>query len=267
MSRTKIPGSPPGDLTPPEAKARRYRLELSFAGIIGYGLGLVALCTWVFVLGVMVGGGVRLVNPQDFSLKGELLRFMGLGKEIPPPPEDFAETWESPQKMMESLRYYEDLTQKGNHPSGGPPSQPSLAPAQPSPATPHSSTQAAPPTHPPIKAAKEAKEAKPPPPPAPPVNTPPPLSSVGQEHFTILVASLRDQDNLKRLVEQLRTKGYSPRVEPLDLKEGGKWNRVLVGTFANREEALRFMNEFNRKEHLEGMVMRETRGSLPASGR
>jgi len=35
-------------------------------------------------------------------------------------------------------------------------------------------------------------------------------------------------------------------------KRQRRWNRVLVGSFGSRDEALRFAAEFNRKEHMEG---------------
>jgi cell division septation protein DedD len=78
------------------------------------------------------------------------------------------------------------------------------------------------------------------------------------EHFTVLVSSLKDADNAQKLVEQLRAKGYSSRIENLNLGGSGRWNRVLIGTFKNREEALRFASEFNRKERMEGLVIRES---------
>ena len=70
---------------------------------------------------------------------------------------------------------------------------------------------------------------------------------------------MKEPDNAQRLLDQLRGKGYAPRVETVNLGGSGQWNRVLVGYFATREEAMRFAAEFNRKEKMEALVVRETR--------
>ena len=33
-----------------------------------------------------------------------------------------------------------------------------------------------------------------------------------------------------------------------------KWNRILIGSFPSREAAVKFADEFNRKENLEALV-------------
>ena len=79
------------------------------------------------------------------------------------------------------------------------------------------------------------------------------------EHYTLLAASLRDAGNAERLVKELKAKGYKPSMETIDMPESGRWSRVLVGSFDTREEALKFAAHFNRKENVEGLVIRVER--------
>jgi cell division septation protein DedD len=78
----------------------------------------------------------------------------------------------------------------------------------------------------------------------------------GNEQHTLLVASLRNQDNAQKLTQQLRSKGYDPQLETLDKPDDGRWYRVLVGSFKSRDEAQRFAAEFNKRENLQGIAIR-----------
>ena len=156
--------------------------------------------------------------------------------------------------MLQTLDYYADLTQSDapTAPSlrhlptipASPPKQPAPETPSPKPKAPGEQSQ---PNKDPRSAAPQQASA--------PESGPPGSAS---EHFTLLVSSLKDADNAQKLVEQLRSKGYSPRIETLNMGGSGRWNRVLVGFFKSRDEALRFASEFNRKEHTEGLVIRES---------
>jgi len=269
-------------------KEKRVRLELSAKQVFLGCIGLIVVLSWMFAFGILVGRGLPMVSSKDFSLRAEFIRFMGLGREIPPPPEDVAMTWEDPKKMLEALNYYEDLT-KGGSP-GAPFSAPAPTPAKPdapvASAAPPKKAAAEPSNQPqnqnqaqsqsssssqnpnptrspkPLPAGQPASEqpekggpAKNVSKKAPPPEAPAPDN--GAEHFTLLIASLRDTEKAKLLVDQLRSKGHTARLEALNLDGSGHWNRVLVGSFKNREEALRFSADFNRKEQMEALVIRE----------
>ena len=75
----------------------------------------------------------------------------------------------------------------------------------------------------------------------------------------MLAASLKDSSNAERLVNKLQAKGYTPTMETIDMPESGRWTRVLVGSFDSREEALKFAAQFNRKENVQGLVIRVDR--------
>ncbi|HOV86897.1 MAG TPA: SPOR domain-containing protein [Syntrophobacteraceae bacterium] len=264
MSRSKGRNVP--DPAEPDRAPKRHRVEFSTKHVFTGLFALVLVLAWMFMLGVLAGRGLPLIDSEDLSLRAHLVRFIGLDKEVAPERPDAAETWDSPKKMLETLSYYEDLAQKESPPAPEtdqpapaapqPRNSSKTSPAEKTPATPDASKaggkdKAAPPKtakETPKEATKEAaKEAV--------KEAPPPEIAAG--HFTLLIASLRDAENAQKLVEQLKSKGYPSRLEPLDLQESGRWNRILVGSFQSREEALRFAADFNRKERLEGLVIRE----------
>jgi cell division septation protein DedD len=237
---------------------KKLRLELGRGKLLLCALGLTLSLSWMFVFGVVVGRGIPLVSLGDSSLRAEFLRFLGLGRQTPVPPENAAETWE-PQKVLESLNYFEDLTQKNV--SIGVPVKPSVTSpeAPPAPAGPSDASMKPvkdPNGVPPKKKAQPANQVAAEPEKSAATDSGP-KGNAG-EQFTLLVGSLKDRENAQKLMEQLRTKGYQPRLESLDLSGAGRWNRVLVGTFKNRDEAMRFAAEFNRKERMEGLIIRES---------
>jgi cell division septation protein DedD len=262
MARSKMKESHPEQSTASK-EPRKYRFEVGLGRMLLFSLSLILAMAWMFTLGVLVGRGTPLVSNLDLSWKGEFLRFVGLGKEMPEIPENVAETWDDPQKMLESLSYYEDLTQQGGGaPTIEPAPSPPASPAPAKPQTPVTPVPAPPVTAPPPVAAAS---------PAPPLpqekakipesdttsaNSEPPGNL--SEHYTLLIASLKDVENANRMLDQLKTKGYAPRIEAIDLHGGGRWNRVLVGSFQSREEAMKFAADFNRKERMEGLVIRES---------
>jgi cell division septation protein DedD len=264
MTRPKLVVIHPdqADNTRTSRDSKRYRFELSRGRLLLYFSGFIMALCWMFVLGILVGRGVALVSSEDVSIRGEFMRFLGLEKQMGQPAPKAAETWGDPKKMLESLNYYEDLTQKAGTPA-----------IAPKPGT-HDLTSPAPVTEPIKESAKEsvAKRFSAPPPSQSQVPaekpvlpepekltkaTPPPPASLSAEQFTLLVASLKDPENAQRLMDQLKEKGYTPKLEALDLNGGGRWNRVLVGSFQSREVALKFAAEFNKKESMEGLVIRD----------
>ncbi len=243
------------DQDEPVKKPKRYRIELGFKEVFFYAFGLFVALAWMFVFGILIGRGIPLVSSDEISLSAHLMRFLGLGKQVVRQPQpETAETFSSPQEMLQALDYYKDLTQGDapNTPTLRPlPTMPTTQPKQPTPETPGPKTKA------PGEQPQPSKDPRGPPSLQAPAPEPRPPATAS-EHFTLLVSSLKDADNAQKLVEQLRAKGYSPRIETLNLSGSGRWNRVLIGFFQNREEALRFASEFNRKEHTEGLVIRES---------
>ncbi len=259
MSRPKLflVNSEQPDTSRPSREGKRYRFDLSRKKFVFCVTGLVVTLCWMFILGVLVGRGIALVSSEDFTVRAEFFRFLGLGKQAGQSAPRAAETWGDPKKMLESLNYYEDLTHTGANPATVSPPKTAedddagLAAAPPAAVIP-------PPE--PVKETppkRQVSQAQPQAPSEKTAKAAPPTAAVSVEQFTLLVASLKDPENAQRLIDQLALKGYSPRLETLDLHGGGRWSRVLVGSFLSREAALKFAAEFNRKENMEGLVIRE----------
>ena len=253
------PNEPPSSPAASETRAPRVKIEMSVTRAFAYGFLLFTALSWMFVFGILIGRGLPLVTSEESSYKADFMRFLGLGREKEPVAQNAAESWDNPRKVREdqkkilqSLNYYEDLTQK----SIPVPSQdtPPAAVAGKGPSVDLAKQKQ---KIPPVQAepAPVTEAAKPAPTTTIPEAAPPP--SIG-EHFTLLIASLRDVDNAQRMVEQLKSKGYPARLESIDLNGGGRWNRVLVGSFESRDGAMRFASDFNRKERTEGLVIRES---------
>ena len=224
---------------------RKYRFDLSRNKLILYTSSLVLALCFMFTLGILVGRGVAMVSSDDSSIKGQFLQFLGLGKQTAQPSAKAAQTWEDPRKMLESLNYYEDLTHKGGAPLAAMPKA-----IEPAPAAPVTDSAKELVKEPARRAAAPKQPAE-----KPPALQPDKPRTVGlaAEQYTLLVASLKETD-AQVLIEKLRSRGYSPRIETLDLG-AAKWNRILVGSFPSREAAIVFADEFNRKEKLEALVM------------
>ncbi len=232
---------------------RKFRLEVGKKRLIFYTVCFAAALCWMFFLGVLAGKGTALVSSKDVSVRAQLMRFLGLSKPDAPPAPRAAQTWEEPKKILDSLNYYQDLTRK--EPSAEVPAPP-LAEDE----SGRGRNDSAPSRQVSEKTAAVKPRAAVAPAPAPePEKAPEPVPSgtvSPGEHFTLLVSSLQNPSNAQRLMAQLKAKGYDPRLETLDLN--GTWNRVLVGSFQSREAALKFAAEFNRKEKMEGLVIRES---------
>jgi len=223
---------------------RKHRFDLSSNKLVFVTSSFVLALCFMFTLGMLVGRGVALVSSDDSSLKGHFLRFLGLGKQTGQPSAGAAQTWEDPRKMLESLNYYEDLTHKGGAPLTSLPKA-----IEPAPAAPVIETAKEPAKDTSRRAASRQPAEK------PPVPQPekPQKAGLPAEQYTLLVASMKETD-AQGLIEKLKVRGYSPRIETLDLG-ATKWNRILIGSFPSREAAIVFADQFNQKENLEALVM------------
>jgi cell division septation protein DedD len=265
MSLSKTPRNPSISANPtpqrnpqPESSRRsaagkprkRYRFEWSLVQLLLFGCGTVVVMVWMFAFGVLVGRDLPLADGDDQSLRGQVVRFMGLPHKGARALQDPVTAVEDPSKLLEELDYHKALTQKPETSAeAAPPKGESAAVKRSGSKTPGSDVAVRPSSK------------------APSLGEPPqdrkddaasgPTAPVNEAH-ALLVASLRSEENAQKLVQQLRAKGYDARLQTLDKSEGGRWYRVIVGSFKNREEAQRFAAEFNKREKAQGMAVRVT---------
>ena len=77
---------------------RGYHFDLSRNKLIFYASCFVLSLCFMFTLGILVGRGVSLVGPDDFSMKGKFLRFLGLEEQTGQPSPVAAETSGRPKE-------------------------------------------------------------------------------------------------------------------------------------------------------------------------
>lgn len=263
MSLTKMPRSSAGRTNPPLHRdsqperagasgtgksVKRYRFDWSLFQLLMFGCGAIVVMVWMFAFGILVGRDLPLADSDDQSLRGRVVRLMGLpqkeAKGVPVP----VANAEDPNKLLEELDYNKVLTQKPEAVGNASPSQAEV-PAnkkvggKPSniDATMRSNQKVV------LKGERPADKKE--------DSTPAPLTA-GHEAHALLVASLRSQDNAQKLLKQLRAKGYDSQMESLDKPDSGRWYRIVVGSFKSREEAQKFAAEFNKREKAQGMVIR-----------
>lgn len=259
MANYHVNGTSQGGDSELPKRFKRYKFEFGPGQLILWSFALLLGLSWMFVFGVLIGRGIPLVDTQDLSFKAEIMKFIGLGRKPPPPAANAAETWATPDKILESLDYYDDLARKAPQPLQSAEKKPAVLAVQsvpvknPIPGPDKAAAPTPPQTVDASSSSVNSEESE---------NQSPPAaaqaSGSGSEHFTILVASLRVPEHAEKLLEKLRSKGYSPRMEEVNLSGSGKWQRILLGSFQTREEALKFAAEVNRKERMEGLVIRET---------
>jgi len=60
--------------------------------------------------------------------------------------------------------------------------------------------------------------------------------------------------NAKKMIKQLKEKDYDARLFIRSNADGMVWYKVLIGKFANRQEAQEFANAFSAKEDMASIV-------------
>lgn len=205
------------------------------------GLVLFIAC-WMFVLGILVGRGTAPVDLDAGKLEQELraLKATMAKKE--------QGELDAPNAAngngQPELGFYEALKEnKGQQqykiPTPAPPPKPK--PPAPKPAAkPPTAPMPAPkeksvPTQPPSTKPETAAAVKPKP-------------AAEQHRFTIQVAAVKEADNAKRLVNDLREKGYPAYQISVTLPGKGAWYRVRVGAYENRALAERMLKKLNANQ-------------------
>ncbi len=237
----------------------KYDLQLDSRQVGALLIGGVVVTGAVFVLGVMVGkklaGDEQAVNAPD------LLTAIDRKSELVQQTQELAESGRDA-----SLTFPDELTKKA--PPLPPPDPPSkLTEASPAPAPLPEL-----PVMPTLPRAAEAP--KPAAAEAVPVRTSgkeglrdaiaraqQPSEAAENGGFTLQISASQDRAEADRFVSRLRDKGYAPYILEAQVPGKGTWFRVRMGSFATKEAATRYLQDFRRETQLEAFVAMNEQGT------
>jgi DedD protein len=77
----------------------------------------------------------------------------------------------------------------------------------------------------------------------------------GPGAYQIQIASFREQKEADAYVEELRLRGYAAYRESAQVLGRGLWQRVRIGPFDNKAQALSYKAEFERKESMAALLI------------
>ena len=87
--------------------------------------------------------------------------------------------------------------------------------------------------------------------------TAPTKSSVSKLRYTIQVGSYPEKAMADDEARNMKKKGYAAFVVATDLADKGKWFRVRIGSFSNKQSAEKLANELKSKEGIDGFITTE----------
>ncbi|MHB8879132.1 MAG: SPOR domain-containing protein, partial [Myxococcaceae bacterium] len=81
-----------------------------------------------------------------------------------------------------------------------------------------------------------------------------PVEAVPGGAFTLQLSASQDRAEADRFVSKLRGQGYAPFITEAQVAGRGTWYRVRMGSFATKEAAGRYLQDFRRETQLEAFV-------------
>lgn len=213
--------------------------QLSRRGFYGSIALALSACAWTFFLGVLVGRGTMPVK-FDMEKLGQDLH--ALREQVEDQQAQQLKTYSAAVENQSNMDFYEDLKQPGSNLAIDPdmtrtPPQPTIVPDSPQGAQ----ADTPPPAGIPVKKRmaglqpKKKGGATPPPPKRPSATKAPVPAPTGS--LTLQVASLKDAQTADKMVADLRKEGYSVHRTSVTIPGKGRWYRVQVGRFTDREQA------------------------------
>jgi len=224
--------------------------QLSRRGVYGSIALALTACAWTFFVGVLVGRGTAPIK-FDMEKLGQDLH--ALREQVQHQQARQLEAYSAAVENKSDMDFYEDLKQSGDDPAIDPnltrsPPQPTTGPAAPAPTEVQDSPA---PSDVPVKRRmpglqpkKKAAVHKPAPRPSPPSRTASPASAGA---LTLQVASLQDAKTADEMVARLRKEGYSAHRTSVTIPGKGRWYRIQVGRFSDREQAAKTMHALESK--------------------
>ncbi len=90
--------------------------------------------------------------------------------------------------------------------------------------------------------------------PAAPAAAKPPAGTAASGAFTLQLGASPNREDAERMVSRLREKGYAPYITTAEVPGKGTYYRVRMGSFATREAATRYLEDFRRETKTEAFV-------------
>ncbi len=85
----------------------------------------------------------------------------------------------------------------------------------------------------------------------------PAKTTVSKLRYTIQVGSYPEKAMADDEARNMKKKGYAAFVVATDLSEKGKWFRVRIGSFSNKQSAEKLAKELRSKESIDGFITAE----------
>jgi cell division protein FtsN len=229
MNQTSIP-----EEGPPRTRGPRPRKAIFWPL-----MGLLALCGWVFFLGVLVGRGTA---PVEFDLQALESKLQALREQLLQEQESQLQAYSEGGEPPSDLEFYEALKGAQEAPRIRPDTVANIERAADGAGAALGETDTG------IKRPRADLKAKPSarstataPPAAPaPVAAPAPAKAAApasQGPLSIQVASLQEADRADQMVQGLRAQGFAAYTSTVTIPGKGVWYRIRVGSFQRREDA------------------------------
>jgi cell division septation protein DedD len=224
--------------------------QFSRRGVYGSIALALTACAWTFFVGVLVGRGTA---PVKFNMEKLGQDLHALREKVQHQQALQLQTYSAAVENKSNMDFYEDLKQPGDNLAIDPnltrtPPQPTLVPPTPAPA--EAPDTKAPPgvpvkrRMPGLQPKKKTLVHKPAPKPPPSTRVAAPAATGA---LTLQVASLRDAKTADEMVASLRKEGYSVRRTSVVIPGKGRWYRIQVGRFSDREQAAKTIQALESK--------------------
>jgi DedD protein len=227
----------------------KYDLSLDSRQVVSLLVAGIVVLGAVFVLGVLVGK--KLAGSQHLDRTPDLLSTL-----------DQKSAALERARAAPPLTFQEELTADAGSAKASPPVSKAVAEKKPEAASKASEPKAEPP-----KAVADKK----PDAPAKPLDagavasknasvagSPPvakaPDTTVPNGPWTLQLGASQNRDDAERMVSRLREKGYAPYIIAADVPGKGTFYRVRMGSFATKEAAGRYLEDFRRETKTEAFV-------------
>jgi len=252
------------EINPPAVK--KPFIELTRKKAAGWLVIVLFVCSWMFVLGILVGRGTAPVQFDVDKLKKDLLNELKAAVEKEKEEKKAAETADPADQASpdgkQALEFYEDLKStkesQENINMGAAPKQENLPLSVPQKEVPVKEIQTK------DSQVKEPKISKPnekaaAPAEKKPLKSPEPaLPEIAAKGpvYTIQIAAVKDQKSADKLVADLVKKGYPAYISSGEVPGKGTWHRVRIGEFREKSEAGGILDGLV-KDKIKGMIVKK----------